>query len=126
MRPARISRVASLEFRPAADHRCGIARRHANGYDAAAFVPGIRVSGDCPGAQFRKSHMKKREAELNYYEGLRAAMEEHARVTEDGLRELEGVGEKKLAKLIEAVRERHQKLINELDRRIAAETKRAG
>jgi hypothetical protein len=70
--------------------------------------------------------MKKREAELSYYEGLRAAMEQHIRVTEDGLRELEGIGEAQRAKLIAAVRKRHQKLINDLDRRIATETKRLG
>jgi hypothetical protein len=93
---------------------------------AVAFIPDTRVSGEGRGARtFGKPHMKKRQAELNYYEGLRAAMEDHARVTEAGLRELEGVGEKKLAKLIAAVRRRHQKLISDLDHRITAETKRA-
>jgi hypothetical protein len=114
------------ERQPAAEHNCRIARGHAAGYAAVAFIFGNRVYPAKATRNFGRPRMKKREAELHYYEGLRAAMEDHARVTEEGLRGLEGVGEKKLAKLIAAVRKRHQKLIGDLDRRIAAETGRPG
>ncbi len=63
----------------------------------------------------------KREARLLYYRGVRDALVEHVRKTEDGLRALTGIEPGDAKKLISAVQKRHDKLLQKIDTKIAAE-----
>ncbi|HEX3422267.1 MAG TPA: hypothetical protein VHS33_02535 [Sphingomicrobium sp.] len=68
----------------------------------------------------------KREARLSYYEGIRSAMLEHIKVTEEGLRHLKGVKPAKIEKMVADLHKQHEKLLRRIDRRIKAETARDG
>ena len=68
--------------------------------------------------------VNKRDASLLYYRGVRDAMAEHVRKTEDGLRALTGVEAGDAERLISAVQKRHDKLLQKIDGKIAAEIAR--
>jgi hypothetical protein len=55
---------------------------------------------------------------MQYYEGVREAMLEHVRTTEEGIRKLEGVEPAKIEKLVADVHKRHEKLLKRVDRQI--------
>ncbi len=67
----------------------------------------------------------KREARLNYYEGVREATLEHIKATEEGLRKLEGLRPAAIEKLVADVHKRHEKLLRRIDRHIEQERDRA-
>ena len=63
----------------------------------------------------------KRAARLEYYERVRQGMLEHIKVTEDNLRNLDGVKPAKIEKLVADLRKTHEKLLRRIDRRIKQE-----
>jgi len=65
--------------------------------------------------------VNKRDARLLYYRGIREAMVEHVKKTEDGLRAVTGLEPGDAKKLISAVQKRHAKLLQKIDSKIAAE-----
>ena len=60
----------------------------------------------------------KRAALAAYYEGIRTAMLEHIKVTEEGLRRLEGVKPAKVEKMVADLHKHHEKLLRRIDRHI--------
>lgn len=67
----------------------------------------------------------KRDARLNYYEGIRQAMMEHIKTTEEGIRNLEGVKSSKIEKLVADIHKEHEKLLKRIDREIRQEKARS-
>jgi hypothetical protein len=65
----------------------------------------------------------KRKARLAYYEGIKDAMVENLAVTEQGLRDLEGMSEAKVEKIVASLRKLHEKLMKQIDRQILNETR---
>ena len=63
----------------------------------------------------------KREARLRYYDGIRSAMLDHAKVTEEGLRKLEGIKPAKLEEMVAELHKEHEKLLKRIDRYIKQE-----
>ncbi len=68
--------------------------------------------------------LNKRDARLLYYRGVREAMAEHVQKTEDGLRALTAMEPGDAKRLISAVKKRHDKLLQKIDSKIAAEMAR--
>jgi hypothetical protein len=66
----------------------------------------------------------KHKARLAYLDGARAAMVAHFDQTVKGLGKLKGMSEKETEKLVSAVRKKHEKLVDKLDRQIAVETRK--
>lgn len=61
----------------------------------------------------------KRAARRAYYEGIRTSMLEHVKLTEEGLRRLEGVKPAKIEKIVADLHKHHEKkLLRRIDRHI--------
>jgi recombinational DNA repair protein RecR len=60
----------------------------------------------------------KREARSKYYQGLREAMVEHIKTTEQSLRKLPGIEPAKLEKITLDLQKQHEKLLKRIDRHI--------
>jgi hypothetical protein len=65
----------------------------------------------------------KRAMRLEYYEGVRQGMMEHIQVTENNLRNLEGVKPGKLEKLMADLHKTHEKLLERIDRHMKEESR---
>lgn len=63
----------------------------------------------------------KREARLQYYQGVRQATLDHIKKTEEGLRNLQGVKPEKIEKLVADLHKQHEKLLKRIDREIKQE-----
>ena len=66
----------------------------------------------------------KHSARADYFEGAKAALDEHLQSTEQGLRSLTGVSAEKIDKLVATVRKDHRKLVAKISQRAAAEARR--
>lgn len=65
----------------------------------------------------------KRQARLTYLAKVRSAMVKLRTDTEKGLRELPGLSEAELSKLVASVDKRHVKMLKKIDGQIAREQK---
>jgi len=63
----------------------------------------------------------RRKPGPGYYEGVRSAMLEHMKITEEGLRRLDGLTPTKVEELVVGIHERHEKLLRRIDGRIREE-----
>lgn len=63
----------------------------------------------------KTSVVNKRSARLAYYEGMRNAAEEQFKLTEDGIRKLEGLSPTQIEKIVADLHKRHEKLLNRID-----------
>jgi hypothetical protein len=61
----------------------------------------------------------KRESRIAYYEGVKEALAEHLRATEEGIRRLPQLSNPQKEKLLEAVRKDHRKLLKRVDQNLA-------
>lgn len=66
----------------------------------------------------------KRKARIAYYEGIRQAALEQFRVTEEGLRKLEGLKPTQIERIVADVHKRHQKLLKRIDEHLEVEKAR--
>ena len=57
-----------------------------------------------------------RTARVIYYEGIRLAAQDQFKITEDGIRKLEGLKPAQVEKLVADVHKRHEKLLKRIDR----------
>ena len=61
----------------------------------------------------------KRKARIAYYEGVKNALEDHIRKTEEGIRGLPRLSEEQKKKLVSSVRKHHRKLVKQVDLNMA-------
>lgn len=83
-----------------------------------------RKSDKPPVARAVPLFQNKRGARIEYYQGIRHAMLEHAESTEKKIRNLEGLRPGKADKLVADLQKTHEKLLKRIDNQIRQE--RAG
>jgi hypothetical protein len=69
--------------------------------------------------EVEKRMSSKRDARVDYYRGVRDALNEHMATTEMGLRQLSGLSDAEKDKIVASVRKRHERLLKEVDRKLA-------
>lgn len=67
----------------------------------------------------------RRAARIEYYQGMRQAMLEHAETTEEKIRNLEALKPEKAEKLVADLRKTHEKLLKRIDNQIKQERERS-